>query len=60
MDKIMPYKNPVSYEIPATEKPSLFLWLMFEAEKALATHSNSLAWKIPWMEESGRLRSMGS
>ena len=60
MDKIMPYKNPVSYEIPATEKPSLFLWLMFEAEKALVTHSNTLAWKIPWMEESGRLQSMGS
>ena len=56
----MPYKNPVSYEIPATEKPSLFLWLMFEAEKALVTHSNTLAWKIPWMEESGRLQSMGS
>ena len=29
-------------------------------EKAMATHSSTLAWKIPWMEESGRLRSMGS
>ena len=29
-------------------------------EKAMATHSNTLAWKIPWMEESGRLQSMGS
>ena len=26
----------------------------------MATHSNSLAWKIPWMEEPGRLPSMGS
>ena len=26
----------------------------------MATHSNTLAWKIPWMEESGRLQSMGS
>ena len=24
------------------------------------THSSALAWKIPWMEEPGRLRSMGS
>ena len=29
------------------------------AEKAMATHSRTLAWKIPWMEESGRLQSMG-
>ena len=28
-------------------------------EKAMAPHSSSLAWKIPWMEEPGRLRSMG-
>ena len=29
-------------------------------EKEMATHSSILAWKIPWMEEPGRLRSMGS
>ena len=29
-------------------------------EKALSTHSSTLAWKIPWMEEPGRLQSMGS
>ena len=29
-------------------------------EKAVATHSNTLAWKIPWTEEPGRLQSMGS
>ena len=28
--------------------------------KEMATHSNTLAWKIPWMEEHGRLQSMGS
>ena len=28
-------------------------------EKEMATHSNILAWKIPWTEEPGRLRSMG-
>ena len=27
---------------------------------AMATHSSTLAWKIPWMEEPGRLQSMGS
>ena len=29
-------------------------------EKAMAPHSTTLAWKIPWMEEPGRLQSMGS
>ena len=29
-------------------------------EKAMAPHSSTLAWKIPWTEEPGRLRSMGS
>ena len=29
-------------------------------EKAMAPHSSTLDWKIPWMEEPGRLQSMGS
>ena len=29
-------------------------------EKEMAIHSNSLAWKIPWTEEPGRIKSMGS
>ena len=29
-------------------------------EKAMAPHSSTLAWKIPWAEEPGRLLSMGS
>ena len=28
-------------------------------EKEMATHSSTLAWKIPWKEEPGRLQSMG-
>ena len=32
----------------------------FIPEKAMAPHSSTLAWKIPWMEEPGRLQSMGS
>ena len=29
-------------------------------EKDMETHSSILAWRIPWMEEPGRLQSMGS
>ena len=29
-------------------------------EKEMAPHSSTLAWKIPWTEESGRLQSTGS
>ena len=29
-------------------------------EKEIATHFSTLAWKIPWMEEPGKLQSMGS
>ena len=34
--------------------------LIYAVEKAMATHSSTLAWKIPWVEEPGRLQSMGS
>ena len=34
--------------------------LMSYMEKAMAPHSSTLAWKIPWTEEPGRLQSMGS
>ena len=34
-------------------------WL-FHPEKAMAAHSSTLAWKIPWMEEPGGLQSIGS
>ena len=30
------------------------------SEKAMAPHCSTLAWKITWMEEAGRLQSMGS
>ena len=30
------------------------------SEKEMATHSSTLAWRIPWREEPGRLQSMGS
>ena len=31
-----------------------------QPEKAMATHSSTLPWKIPWIEQPGRLQSMGS
>jgi len=31
-----------------------------DSEKAMAPHSSTLAWKIPWTEESGGLQSMGA
>ena len=37
-----------------------WLPLGLTAEKAMAPHSGTLAWEIPWMEEPGRLQSMGS
>ena len=34
--------------------------LTYTARKAMAPHSGTLAWKIPWRDEPGRLQSMGS
>ena len=36
----------------------IYLWLI--PKKEMAPHSSTLAWKIPWTEEPGRLQSMGS
>ena len=33
--------------------------LMSLSQKVMAPHSSTLAWKIPWTEEPGRLQSMG-
>ena len=44
-------------------KLSLFadnMILYIETEKAMAPYSSTLAWQVPWMEEPGRLQSMGS
>ena len=41
-------------------KPIILKAHMNVSEKALAPHSSTLAWKIPWMEEPGGLQSMGS
>ena len=46
-------RPPAMYE---TQVPSLG-W-EDPLEKEMATHSSTLAWKIPWTEERGRLQSM--
>ena len=38
----------------------MYLLLLSILEKAMATHSSTLAWKIPWTEEPGEVPSMGS
>ena len=35
-------------------------YIYVDVEKAMASHSSTRAWKIPWMEKPGRLQSMGS
>ena len=44
------------FYILATHK---WMLLFPDMEKAMATHSSTLAWKIPWTEEPGGLQSMG-
>ena len=38
----------------------IYRFIGLTSEKAMAPHSSTLAWKIPWMEEPGGLQSMGS
>ena len=37
----------------------LQICILWALEKAMASHSSTLAWRIPWTEEPGRLQSMG-
>ena len=49
-------KNP-----PAMQETRLLsLGQEYPLEMGMATHSNILAWRIPWADEPGRLQSMGS
>ena len=45
-----------------SELQTIFKWKQMKIlpPKAVAPHSSTLAWKIPWMEEPGGLQSMGS
>ena len=46
-------------EIQPVHPKGNWSWIFIGREKAMALHSSTLAWKIPLMEEPGRLRSMG-
>ena len=51
---------PQPSEIPFTSERAEFSDLShWSSEKAMAPHSRTLAWKIPWTEEPGGLPSMG-
>ena len=46
--------------LPAMQETQVqFLGWEDPLEKEMATHSSTLAWRIPWTEEPGRLQSMG-
>ena len=45
---------------PPISSSPLYPFLSSPSEKAMVPHSSTLAWKIPWMEEPGRLQSMRS
>ena len=64
--KTFSFKKQPSPLLHSISFPDLFILFSFitvqhmELEKAMAAHSSTLAWKIPWTEEPGRLQSMGS
>ena len=57
----LPYP-PIQFLLPMKDARAQVLCLEFQLcvplEKAVAPHSSTLAWKIPWTEEPGRLQSM--
>ena len=52
----------IQVNAPTTKAKDAGVELFYDdlLEKAMAPYSSTLAWKIPWMEEPGRLQSMGS
>ena len=53
LEKVSFHSNPPRGQWQRMSKP------LYNSEKAMAPHSSTLAWKIPWTEEPGRLQSMG-
>ena len=53
--------EPHSVDLSLNSIPKALRTLLWDRlEKEMATHSSTLAWRIPWREEPGRLQSMGS
>ena len=63
-ESVLPVFSSRSFKISGLSFMSLihfeFMFVDGETEKTMAPHSSTLAWKIPWTEEPGRLQSMGS
>ena len=57
--RFMNLEPVIQTEVSQKEKSKYYI-LLHISEKAMAPHSSTFAWKIPWMEEPGRLQSMGS
>ena len=63
----LPHCRQIFYEVVCTLFSvilkcalGIFQVVLLVMEKAMSTHSSTLAWNIPWTEEPGRLQSMGS
>ena len=57
----LPFPSPGDLPNPGIE-PTFLVFIALPSwflEKAMAPHSSTLAWRIPWTEEPGRLQSMG-
>ena len=55
------WENTIANETTDKELISkIYKQLMQLREKAMAPHSSTVAWRIPWTEKPGRLQSMGS
>ena len=56
----LPFPPPRDLPNPGIEPTSIFsVSCIGRSEKAMAPHSSTFAWKIPWVEEPGGLQSMG-
>ena len=53
-------KKNFANKVPSSQSCVFFSLVIYGSKKAMATHSSTLAWKISWTEEPGRLQSMGS
>ena len=58
LKKVGKSTRPFRYDL--NEIPYDYTVVVTNREKAMAPHSSTLAWKLPWAEETGRLQSMGS
>ena len=54
-----PLSPPSPPALNLSQDQGILQWVGSSPEKAMAPHSSTLAWKIPWTEEPGRLQSMG-